>query len=57
MSEENKAEINVDYAYAFPGSKELAAYVVFRVDDTKAAEDILSDKGIEIASEEDIKNI
>lgn len=52
-----EAAINVDYAYAFTGSKELAAYVVFRVDDTKAAEDILSGKGIEIASEEDIKNI
>jgi hypothetical protein len=51
------AEINIDYMYAFTGTSALSAYTAFRVDDVKAAEDVLHSKGIETLNDEDIKNI
>lgn len=41
----DKADINVDYSYAFTVHKELDAYVVFRVDNIADAEKILADNG------------
>ncbi len=51
-----KAEINVEYTYAFT-ARELGAYVVFRVNDVAAAEKALSDKGITLMTEDEIKSI
>ncbi len=51
-----KAEINVEYTYAFT-ARELGAYVVFRVNDVAAAEKALSDKGITLMTEDEIKAI
>ncbi len=52
-----EAEINIDYMYAFTGTSALSAYTAFRVDDVKAAEDVLHSKGIETLNDEDIKTI
>ena len=51
-----KADINVEYTYAFT-ARELGAYVVFRVNDVAAAEKALSDKGIVLMTEDEIKSI
>ena len=51
-----KADINVEYTYAFT-ARELGAYVVFRVNDVEAAEKALSDKGIVLMTEDEIKSI
>lgn len=51
-----KAEINVEYTYAFT-ARELGAYVVFRVNDVELAEKALADKGMTLISEEEIKAI
>ena len=51
-----KADINVEYTYAFT-ARELGAYVVFRVNDVEAAEKALSDKGIVLMREDEIKSI
>ena len=40
----DKAQVNVEYSYAFTAPKNGGAYVVFRVDDAAAAESILADK-------------
>ena len=40
-----EAGINVDYSYAFTASHETGAYVVFRVGDVAAAEEVLAAKG------------
>lgn len=51
-----KADINVEYTYAFT-ARELGAYVVFRVNDVEAAEKALSEKGLVLMTEEEIKAI
>ena len=51
-----KADINVEYTYAFT-ARELGAYVVFRVNDVEAAEKALSDKGLVLMTEEEMKSI
>lgn len=51
-----KAEINVEYTYAFT-ARELGAYVVFRVNDVELAEKALTDKGFELMTEEEIRSI
>ncbi|MBP5309657.1 MAG: amino acid-binding protein [Lachnospiraceae bacterium] len=51
-----KADINVEYTYAFT-ARELGAYVVFRVNDVEAAEKALSDKGIVLMTEDEIRSI
>ena len=51
-----KADINVEYTYAFT-ARELGAYVVFRVNDVEAAEKALSDKGLVLMTEEEIRSI
>lgn len=49
-----EAGINLMYTYAFTSNKQFGAYVVLRVDDVEATEMILSDKGFELASDEEI---
>ena len=52
------AQVNIEYMYAFLGSKDTKhAYMIFRVADTKAAEAKLSGKGLKILTQEDICQI
>lgn len=52
----DKAGINIDYMYAFT-SPDLGAYVVLRVGDNKAAENVLRENGVETLTNEDINKI
>ena len=49
-----KAEVNIEYVYAFTGAIHGSAYVVFRVDDVKGAEEILGKNGIKTLEDEDL---
>ena len=51
----NEANINIEYMYAFTGSDPDAAYVVFRVNDVKTAEEVLHASGIRTLSDENLK--
>ena len=51
----NEANINIEYMYAFTGSGPEEAYVVFRVNDVKTAEDVLNASGICTLSAESLK--
>lgn len=55
MKEFTAAKVNVEYMYAFTGGK--AAYMIFRVSDTKAAEAALALRGLHSLSQEDIDQI
>lgn len=50
--DENK--INIEYLYAFMARTEKHAYVVIRVEDNNAAENVLEDAGFHIITEADI---
>ena len=50
----DKADINVEYLYAFMARTEKHAYVVLRVEDNAAAEQALSDEGFHMITEADI---
>ena len=50
----DKADINVEYLYAFMARTEKHAYVVLRVEDNAVAEKALADAGFKIISEADI---
>ena len=50
----DKAEINVEYLYAFMARTEKHAYVVLRVEDNNAAEKILTEAGFKLITEADI---
>lgn len=50
----DKADINVEYLYAFMTRTEKHAYVVLRVEDNDKAEKALEDAGFHIISEADI---
>ncbi len=50
----DKAGINIDYMYAFTAPA-LGAYVVLRVGDNKAAEEVLKQNGIETLTIDDMK--
>ena len=52
----DKADINVEYLYAFMARTEKHAYVVLRVEDNAVAEKALTDAGFKIISEADIIN-
>ena len=47
----NEASINIEYMYAFTGSGPEEAYVVFRVNDTKTAEEVLNASGVATLSD------
>ena len=52
------AEINVEYMYAFLGGGDVDhAYMIFRVQDTKAAGAALAAKGIKLVSQDNISGI
>lgn len=50
----DKADINVEYLYAFMARTEKHAYVVLRVEDNALAESSLTDAGFKLISEQDI---
>ncbi len=53
----NRANINVEYVYAFTGNDALSAYVVFRVDDVAHAENVLREAGVPTLDDEGIKKL
>ena len=53
----DKANINVEYLYAFMARTEKHAYVVIRVEDNDVAEKILSDAGFKLITEADINKL
>ena len=50
----DKAEINVEYLYAFMARTEKHAYVVLRVEDNTLAKAVLTDAGFKLISEADV---
>ncbi|MDO4488210.1 MAG: ACT domain-containing protein [Eubacteriales bacterium] len=50
----DKANVNIDYAYAFTGHADGLAYVVFRVDDNLAAEAMLKEAGFKLITQADL---
>ncbi len=50
----DKADINVEYLYAFMARTEKHAYVVLRVEDNASAEDKLINAGFKLITEADI---
>ena len=53
----DKADINVEYLYAFMARTEKHAYVVLRVEDNAAAEAALEDAGFHLITEADINKL
>lgn len=53
----DRAQINMEYLYAFMTRTEKHAYVVLRVADNAAAEKALVDEGFHIISEADIQKL
>ena len=53
----NKAQINMEYLYAFMARTEKHAYVVLRVADNAAAEKVLESSGFHIITEADIQKL
>lgn len=51
----DEAKINIEYMYAFAGKKN--AYMIFRVNDTKAAEAALKAAGVRSLSSEDMAGV
>ena len=53
----DKAEINVEYLYAFMARTEKHAYVVLRVENNETAESTLTNAGFKLITEADIKKL
>ena len=53
----DKADINVEYLYAFMTRTEKHAYVVLRVENNQVAEAALTDAGFKLISEADINKL
>ena len=53
----DKADINVEYLYAFMARTEKHAYVVLRVEDNAVAEKVLTDAGFKMITEADINKL
>ena len=53
----DKADINVEYLYAFMARTEKHAYVVLRVENNEAASKALEDAGFHLISTEDIAKL
>lgn len=49
------AQVNIEYMYAFAGKER--AYMIFRVADTKKAESLLAEKGLQSLSQEQISEV
>lgn len=53
-----EAQINVEYMYAFMGGKDVShAYMIFRVEDNKAAVAALGQKGIKCIDQDELAQI
>ena len=53
-----EAQINVEYMYAFMGGKDVShAYMIFRVEDNKAAVATLGQKGIKCIDQDELAQI
>ena len=53
----DKADINVEYLYAFMARTEKHAYVVLRVEDNATAETTLTEAGFKLITEADINKL
>ena len=53
----DKANINVEYLYAFMARTEKHAYVVLRVEDNAVAEQILTNAGFHMITEADVQKL
>ena len=53
----DRADINVEYLYAFLARTERHAYLVLRVEDNAAAESVLSDAGFKLITDADISKL
>lgn len=53
----DKADINVDYLYAFMARTEKHAYVVLRVEDNAMAEKVLTNAGFKMITDTDINKL
>ena len=53
----DKADINVEYLYAFMARTEKHAYVVLRVENNEVAESVLRNEGFKIVSEADVNKL
>lgn len=53
----DKADMNVEYLYAFMARTEKHAYVVLRVENNEVAESVLVNAGFKLITEEDIKKL
>ena len=53
----DKADINVEYLYAFMTRTEKHAYVVIRVEDNAVAEKVLADAGFKMITEADMDKL
>ena len=53
----DKANINVEYLYAFMARTEKHAYVVLRVEDNAVAEKALADAGFKMITEADVNKL
>ena len=51
----NEANVNIEYMYAFTGTGPEEAYVVLRVNDVQAAEEMLRANGIATLSDDTLK--
>ncbi len=51
------AQVNIEYMYAFTASEDFGAYVVLRVSDVAAAQEILNEKGVATLDDSDILEI
>ncbi|MBR6012299.1 MAG: ACT domain-containing protein [Selenomonadaceae bacterium] len=51
----SESEINIEYMYAFAGKKD--AYMIFRVNDTKKSESILTAKGLKSLTQEELSEV
>ena len=50
----SKADINIEYMYAFTASDALGAYVVFRVDDVAQAQKLMDENGMKSLDDKDL---
>ena len=55
LSALNDAGVNVEYMYAFVGSRQEGAYMVFRVTDNDRACEALSGAGVRLVSQEELE--
>ena len=53
----DKADINVEYLYAFMARTEKHAYVVLRVEDNAVAENVLAEAGFKMITDADINKL